>query len=97
MDSGDIPDIQEAEEAPSAQGKVAGQAGTPAVVGVETRSKAALAATALATPSQDPPPRSEQDREVTLGQLQLEEFQQLPTQGIPVSQQVREDRPRCGY
>ena len=66
MDSGDIPDIQEAEEAPSAQGKVAGQAGTPAVVGVETRSKAALAATTPAKTGQGPPPRSEQDREVTL-------------------------------
>jgi len=52
MDSGDIPDIQEAEEAPSAQGKVAGQTGTPAVVGVKTRSKATLAATTPAKTGQ---------------------------------------------
>jgi hypothetical protein len=61
MESEDTSDIQ-AEEVQSAQGRDAGQADTSSVVGVTTRaSKAALAATALATPSQDPPPRSEQE------------------------------------
>ena len=71
MDSRDIPEIQEAEGAPSAQGKVAGQAGTPAVAGAKTRSKGKLAATPPAKTGQGPPPRAEQEQRenVTLVQV----------------------------
>jgi len=71
MDSRDIPEIQEAEGAPSAQGKVAGQAGTPAVAGAKTRSKGKLAATPPAKTGQGQPPRAEQEQRenVTLVQV----------------------------